>query len=209
MFQSSMLRPLVGLPLAGLVVFGLFSFMHRMISVDFVPPETVPQRVLEAFVAPDSVEATPHVRDIKPDRLELADRPPPPPKLTRSPSAIDLPAPQVGGAVPQTLDIGRLDRMVPTPVAINDRNAQPIRPPVPSYPGRAVSRGLEGDCEVRFDVDMRGKPYNIEAVCSDQVFRREAERAVSRVQFAPKIQRGRAVERRNVVYPLEFRLTGD
>ena len=92
------------------------------------------------------------------------------------------------------------------PVAISDRDAQPIRPPVPTYPSRAAERGIEGSCDVRFDVDTRGEPYNVTADCTDRVFKREAERAVSRVEFAPKIIRGQAAERRNVVYPLEFTL---
>ncbi|MCI4645428.1 MAG: energy transducer TonB, partial [Hyphomonadaceae bacterium] len=71
-----------------------------------------------------------------------------------------------------------------------------------------AERGIEGSCEVRFDVNARGEPFNVEAVCTDSVFRREAERAVSRVRFAPKIVRGQALERRNVVYPIEFGLDG-
>jgi protein TonB len=59
---------------------------------------------------------------------------------------------------------------------------------------------------VRFDVDTRGKPYNVSATCTDSIFKAEAERAVGRVEFAPKIVRGKAVERRNVVYPLEFNI---
>ena len=57
-------------------------------------------------------------------------------------------------------------------------------------------------------MDTRGRPYNVEASCTDSVFKREAERAVSRVEFAPKIVRGQPAERRNVVYPLEFQLDG-
>ncbi|MBR9834458.1 MAG: TonB family protein, partial [Alphaproteobacteria bacterium] len=93
------------------------------------------------------------------------------------------------------------------PVAISDRDAQPIRPPLPTYPTRAAERGVEGSCDVRFDVDTRGRPYNVQATCTDNVFKREAERAVSRVEFAPKIVRGAAAERKNVVYPLEFKLS--
>jgi protein TonB len=59
---------------------------------------------------------------------------------------------------------------------------------------------------VRFDVDTRGRPYNVQATCTDNIFKSEAERSVSRVEFAPTIVRGQAVERRNVVYPLEFKL---
>jgi TonB family protein len=88
----------------------------------------------------------------------------------------------------------------------SDRDARPIRPPVPSYPQRAQQRGLSGSCDVRFDVDPRGKPYNVAATCTDAVFKTEAERAVSEVEFVPKIVDGKAVERLNVVYPLEFNL---
>ena len=77
---------------------------------------------------------------------------------------------------------------------------------MPTYPSRAAERGIEGSCEVRFDVDTRGRPYNVQATCTDSIFKREAERAVGRVEFAPKIVRGQAAERRNVVYPLEFTL---
>ena len=59
---------------------------------------------------------------------------------------------------------------------------------------------------MRFDVDTRGKPYNVQATCTDSVFKSEAERSVGRVEFAPKIVRGKPVERRNVVYPLEFNI---
>ena len=92
------------------------------------------------------------------------------------------------------------------PQQSSDREAQPIRPPVPSYPQRAWELGLSGSCDVRFDVDARGKPYNVVATCSDDIFKTEAERAVSRVEFAPQIVRGEAVERRNVVYPLDFNI---
>ena len=208
MLNHSVLRPAIGLPFAGLIVFGLFSFMERMVSVEFAPPEVSPQRMLEAFVAPEPEDQDVHEVSLEPEKLELADRPPPPPKQAAGTPDIDLPVPQFDGAVPGRLDIVRLDQMPLSPVAINEREAQPIRPPVPVYPRRAAERSLEGRCDVQFDVDVRGRPHNIQAACSDRIFVREAEAAVSRVQFVPKIQRGRPVERQNVVYPLEFRLKG-
>lgn len=206
MFSNPIIRLIIGIPLAAIVVFALFTFMYKMINQDYEQPENAEQRVLERITpADDSQEVRTRARN-KPQRLDSADKPPPPPKMSASRSDIDLPTPSIQGAAPTELNVDRLDSLAIDPVAISDRDAQPIRPPVPTYPQRAAERGIEGSCEVRFDVDTRGKPYNIQATCSDSVFVREAERAVGRVEFAPKIVRGKAAERRNVVYPLEFKL---
>ena len=87
-----------------------------------------------------------------------------------------------------------------------DRDVDPISPPVPSYPARAAARGIEGSCDVFLDVDPTGKPINIKAVCTDTVFKRSAERALSRVRFEPKIVAGKAVQREGVMYPMSYRL---
>ncbi|MCZ4298784.1 energy transducer TonB [Henriciella marina] len=208
MFSNPIIRLIIGIPLAAIVVFALFTFMYKMINQDYEQPENVEQRVLERITpADDSQEVRTRARN-KPQRLDSADKPPPPPKMSASRSDIDLPTPNIQGAAPTELNVDRLDSLAIDPVAISDRDAQPIRPPVPTYPQRAAERGIEGTCDVRFDVDTRGRPYNVSATCSDSVFRREAERAVQRVEFAPKIVRGQPAERRNVVYPLEFRLDG-
>lgn len=208
MFQSSVLRPAVGLPLAALVVFGLFSFMNAMISQDYDPPVNVHQRQLVRLTpqVPDT-DAKIRPRD-KPEKLQTADRPPPPPKLSSLSPEITLPGLVIQGAVPTELPVQTLETFAIDPIAISDRDAQPIRPPIATYPARAAEAGIEGSCDVRFDVDTRGRPYNVDAICTDSVFKREAERAVNRVEFAPKIVRGNAVERRNVVYPLAFRIDG-
>lgn len=206
MFSNPIIRLLIGVPLAAIVVYLLFTFMYSMINQDYEQPENVEQRVLERITpAEDDTEVRTRARN-KARRIESADKPPPPPKMSATRSDIDLPTPNIQGSAPTELNIQRLDSLAIDPVAISDRDAQPIRPPVPTYPSRAAERGIEGTCEVRFDVDTRGRPYNISASCSDSVFKREAERAVSRVEFAPKIVRGQPAERRNVVYPLEFQL---
>lgn len=205
MLQSSILRPVIGLPLAGLIVFGLYSFMNAMISQDYERPEDIEPRELVRFTPPENdTEARPRPRD-KPQPIPTADKPPPPPKMSAAKSIIDLPTPNITGAAPTEL-IQRLSPLAIDPVAIGERDAQPIRPPVATYPRRAADLGIEGTCEVHLDVDTRGRPYNVEAECSDSMFEREAERAVSRVEFVPKIVRGKPAERHNVVYPLEFRL---
>ena len=208
MFSNPLIRLLIGVPLAAIVVFALFTFMYKMINQDYEQPENVEQRVLERITpSEEDTEVRTRQRN-KPRKMDTADKPPPPPKMSATRSDINLPTPNIQGAAPTELNVERLDSLAIDPVAISDRDAQPIRPPVPTYPQRAAERGIEGSCDVRFDVDTRGRPYNVQANCTDSVFQREAERAVSRVEFAPKIVRGQPAERRNVVYPLEFQLDG-
>lgn len=206
MFASSPIRLAIGVPLAMIITYALFQTMRVLISQDYEEPEIDQARVIERITPQEENTDINRRQRAKPRRLNSADKPPPPPKLSTTKSQIDLPTPNIQGAAPSELNVGPMRELSFDPVAISDRDAQPVRPPVPSYPSRAAERGIEGSCDVRFDVDVRGRPYNIEASCSDRVFKREAERAVSRVEFAPKIVRGQAAERRNVVYPLEFKL---
>jgi protein TonB len=194
-------------PLAAIITYGLFQFMLWAISGDYEKPDAEETRVLVSITPSEENNDVQRASRAKPRRINSADKPPPPPKLQANKSDIDLPSPNIQGAPPSELPPTRLNSLAIDPIAISDRDAQPIRPPVPTYPSRAAERGTEGTCDVRFDVDTRGRPYNVQATCSDNVFKREAEKAVSRVEFAPKIVRGQAAERKNVVYPLEFTLS--
>lgn len=206
MFNSPLGRFLISFAIAAPIAILIFLFMSMLIAVDEISLEAKESRILSA-ITPQSNDTDVRTRQrAKPQRIDSAAKPPPPPKQSATKSSINLPTPKIDGAVPQNLDLGRMKSLAIDPVAVSDRDAQPIRPPTPSYPQRAQERGLSGSCDVRFDVDTRGKPYNVAATCSDSMFKSEAERAVSRVEFAPKIVRGKAVERRNVVYPLEFNI---
>lgn len=206
MLNNPFMRLLVGVVIAVPIVMVLFLLMSALISVDEIELPEGETRVLAA-ITPQKQDSEVRTRSrSQPKRIDAAQKPPPPPKQSATKSSINLPTPRIDGAVPQNLDLGRMNSLAIDPVAVSDRDAQPIRPPTPSFPQRAAERGISGSCDVRFDVDTRGKPYNIQATCTDNVFKSEAERSVSRVEFAPKIVRGKAVERRNVVYPLEFNI---
>src|SRR3990167_5865058 len=206
MFNSPFMRFLVATAIAVPIVLAIFMLMNALISVKELKRASGETRVLAA-ITPQKQDSDVRTRQrAKPQRIDSAAKPPPPPKQSATKSSINLSTPKIDGAVPTGLDLGKMKSLAIDPVAVSDRDAQPIRPPTPSYPQRAQERGLSGKCDVRFDVDTSGKPYNVQATCSDSVFKSEAERAVSRVEFAPKIVRGKAVERRNVVYPLEFNI---
>jgi periplasmic protein TonB len=206
MFNSPLGRFGVAALIAAPIAVLIFLLMNVLITVTEINLDERESRTLTA-ITPQSTDSDVRTRQrAQPKRIDAAAKPPPPPKQSATKSSINLPTPKIDGAVPQNLDLGRMKSIAIDPVAVSDRDAQPIRPPTPSYPQRAQERGLSGSCDVRFDVDTRGKPYNVQATCSDSIFKSEAERAVSKVEFAPKIVRGKAVERRNVVYPLEFNI---
>ncbi len=206
MFNNPFARIGIALLIAIPIVYLIFIMMNFLITVNELKVDKAEQRVLSA-ITPQNQDSDVRTRQrSKPKRIESAAKPPPPPKVSATKSNINLPTPRIDGAVPTDLNLGRMQSLAIDPVAVSDRDAQPIRPPTPSFPQRAAERGISGSCEVRFDVDTRGKPYNVSATCSDSMFKSEAERAVGRVEFAPKIIRGKAAERKNVVYPLEFKL---
>lgn len=82
----------------------------------------------------------------------------------------------------------------------------PIWAPQIVYPSEALAKGLEGDCQVRLDVNPRGVPMRVQAECSDPVFVAPVETAYWKVSFAPKIVMGEPVGREDLVYKVEFSL---
>ena len=192
-------------PAAG-VTFALFLVMGGLIATDFTPAEATEVYEITSII-PEEPELIEPLTQVRVEPLEALSAPPPPPAITINKGDVDLPTPTITGTPPAEIGSIRVQTLDVRPVAISNRDATPIRPPVVTYPVRALTQGMEGECQVDFDVDVRGRPYNINADCTNNVFKREAERAISKVEFAPKIQDGKSVERTNVVYPLVFSLT--
>lgn len=207
MFQNSVLRPVIGLPIAGLIVLGLFSVMRSMISSEFEPPEEVKQRDIAVLTPSPDMDDEPFVRPpIEP--LDPAIAPPPPPRLSAAVSDVTIDRTIFDVVSPALGTVDPLQSLVMTPVAIDERDARPIQAPSIVYPDAMRTRGVEGACEVQLSVDPQGRPFDVEATCSNAGFRREAERAIRQVRFVPKIERGTPVTRTGVVYPVEFRFDG-
>ena len=190
---------------AAVITTGLFLGMQALVQAEGYEAPELEQRVITAFIAepnkPFEISVRPPV-----EKLPAATTPPAVPPLVSAMASITLPAINLKGSAPDIRDITSAKAISIRPIAIDPRSVKPIRPPVPTYPSAAINKGIEGTCEVKMDVTAQGRPFNVLATCSDPIFTKEAQRAVSRVAFLPKIERGRAVERRNVIYPLEFKL---
>ena len=76
------------------------------------------------------------------------------------------------------------------------------------YPPR-MPRSAErsGHCMVRFDVDTRGQPVNVDAFrCSDPLFKTPSETAISWWHYTPRTERGQALVQERIVSRMSFRL---
>ena len=189
--------------LAAPLVYGLFLAANALITVREVTLVVSPQRVLER-VTPEIAEPGKPRTKHKPVPLEAAQKPPPPPRPVVSSEGLVPTGPVWGGEAPERFDVGSIKFGVISASPIDGRELVAVRPPVPVIPAAAISRGISGSCNVTFDVDTAGRPQNVAAQCTDNVFRAEAERAVRRAEFLPAIRNGQPVIQENAIYPIEF-----
>jgi protein TonB len=195
--------------LGALIAVTMFALMRYLILTDARPVD-------EAREAPN-IEITSDRRDSevitrqdRPDEPDDVKAPPPPPRI----EAAKAEQPQEGLAAA----LGALPDINPDAVqgenisfVVADRDEQPLVRMEPNYPMRAAERGLEGTCDMTFDVLPDGTidASTIDADCTSSLFARDASRAVARWKYNPKIVNGEAVVRRGVRTTLDFRLADE
>ena len=198
---------LSAVPAAGLTV-GLFFMMGQLVRTDTVQLSEVQFRPFDRVVPQkDKIEEprkTTRVEKVTP--LDLPEpRTPEQIKtdtLIISYKPVEAVEPEMPGS--DMMPLGGL----PEP-GLTRQVAIPIRQPVPDYPQIAMTRGLNGDCDVTFAIDPQGRPYNVEASCSDKIFKRSSEQAVRKALFAARVSNGVAMGQENLVYPIRYELNDD
>jgi protein TonB len=203
--MASFIRLIVGVPIAAVITFLLFTLMQILIFEEEVnlDDEREELRITISDVAEDIQVRQ---RDLTLDDVQQAEPPPPPPQIPRQ--AADAPSEDVRttmGALPD-FDAPNLtgDQVS---FDVSDRDAQPLVRIEPQYPPRAAERGVEGNCTVQFDVTPDGQPTNISIVsCTSTLFQAATIRAVERWRYEPRIEGGNAVWRRGVQTRLDYQL---
>jgi TonB family protein len=93
----------------------------------------------------------------------------------------------------------------------NPDRATPLKIVQPKYPRYAALNGIQGWVKFRFDLDKLGLPRNImllEAV-PEKVFERASFKVLHKWRFSPSVDnKGQAIETKNVVYTMSYRLKG-
>ena len=203
--MASLVRLLVGAPLAAIITFLLFTLMQILIFEDGAPLEDADDEVrISISEAPEEITA--RARDTNIDQVEDVTPPPPPPAIERA--RADQPTESMATIVGGLPEFDR-PSLTGSDISFNvsDRDAQPLVRIPPQYPPRAAERGIEGRCEVTFDVTPEGSPTNVRIInCTNSVFERESIRAVERWRYEARVQDGTPQWRRGVVTQFDYTL---
>ena len=203
--MASLIRLLVGVPIAAVITFLLFMLMQRLILTDEVELEEARDE-LSISISEEIEDLQVRQREVTMDDVNDVEPPPPPPQIERQ--VAEAPAEDmntIAGEIPEfdAPDLGSGD----VSFDVSDRDAQPMVRIPPQYPPRAAERGVEGNCLMQFDVTPDGTPTNIVALdCTSSLFERSSIRAVERWRYEPRIENGNAVWRRGVQTSLDYQL---
>jgi protein TonB len=90
----------------------------------------------------------------------------------------------------------------------SDRDVIPLVRINPEYPRRAQSRGIEGWVQFEFTITPAGTVKDVKVIDAEPkgLFEDAATKAIMRWKYNPKVEEGRAVERRGIRVVLRFDL---
>jgi protein TonB len=186
------------------VTFGLFYLMQALILGEDAELGD-PGGSLIDFVRLKK-ESELDVKKRKMPEKKEPEEPPPPPDLSMSRSQMpDQDLGEMAFAVDVGIDMtGGPDLSA----AASDSDVVPIVRVNPQYPLRAAERGVEGWVEVQFTISKTGtvKDPVILNAQPQNIFNREALRAIRKWKYNPKIEDGEPVERLGVKVRLTFQL---
>jgi len=202
--MGSLVRWIVGIPLAALVTVGLFVMMKILITGDFKPEEKIQAAAFDINPTVEDIKVV--TRETKIEKVKKVVTPPPPPQIERQQAAKPTEAiASLEGAIPD-FEPPKIDRQN-FKIAVSDRDAQPLVRIPPIMPPRAEK---SGHCKVRFDVSPEGAPFNVTSTyCTSNVFKSASEKSVRKWKYNPKIQDGRPVGRTGVESQITFKLTDE
>lgn len=223
------MRLIVGLLIAVIVNYGLFTLMQKMVSSDGIDGG-----ISEDIQILDFVRVKKEEQQLETKKRQRPEPPPPPEKQPPPPSASapevdqpdvprpDLDAPQIdvpmdlaGG--PQLGDFKADPAPEPAPAAETtepaaqgsaDDEVTPLVRIPPTYPRRAQRRGIEGVVTVAFTITKDGTVQDPEVVDAEpaNIFNDEALRAIKKWKFKPRVVDGQPQARR-ATQEIEFRMS--
>lgn len=221
--ESPSMRIFIGLLLAILVNYGLFTLMKEMTNSDISLYRDDNEILVLDFVRLKQEETQPETikREI-PKKPPPPEEPPPPtpttaPKMTQPDvqqpqmdmPKIDIPLNIAGQPYLGDFSAEPAPAPSPTPVQgpqMDDEVVPLVRIP-PNYPRVAQRRGIEGVVTVVFTITRDGRVKDPEVVSAspENVFDNAAKTAILKWKFKPKVVDGEPVERR-ATQEIEFKL---
>lgn len=197
-------RVIIAGVVAAAVTFGLFVLMHSLIAANMQAPEEGEEQKIADIHMPET-EIETRIDAEKPDKPEEPDEPPPEmpqPEFDTpdvSPDALNMGVPKIDANL-KVAGIGGFS---------SDGEYLPIVKVQPSYPRRALSRGIEGYVIVEFTVTKTGAvrdPVVIEAEPKN-IFNKAAMKAVLKFKYKPRVVDGEPIESPGVRNKISFAIS--
>lgn len=186
--------------LAALITFLLFYFMQYLIETK----SDTPQKINVVRIVDPTVPVFDNVvilEVMKPEPI-VAEDIPIVSEPSRSSEVSDGPVIRIS---PERLDIDTSPQAV---LPMSNNIMIPLIRTTPSYPSRALQRGIEGFVELSFTVDRFGSvidPVVINAL-PEGVFDRSALQSISRWKYSPAMNNGQAIETYDVRHRIVFQM---
>ena len=177
--------PLV-LPLAAGMTVGLFLMMRALIDIGPVTfEEAAPDLQIEMNLEVPDAEARGGREMPEPEPID------PPPAVR--PSPVDPAVPDQTASM-ENYDVPAIEppRVTNTTGPIRlDGNPTPVVRINPVYPDNLAMRGIEGQCDMIFDILPNGTTSNVRVLsCSNRGFERASIRAIERWRYNPQVRNG-------------------
>jgi len=177
--------PLV-LPLAAGATVGLFLMMRALIDIGPVTfEEAAPDLQIEMNLEVPDAEARGGREMPEPEPIA------PPPAVR--PSPVDPAVPDQTASM-ENYDVPAIEppRVTNTTGPIRlDGNPTPVVRINPVYPDILAMRGVEGQCDMIFDILPNGTTTNVRVLsCSNRGFERASIRAIERWRYNPQVRNG-------------------
>jgi protein TonB len=216
------MRLAIGLLLAILVNFGLFTLMQKMTTEQNVGRQVTENIQLLDFVRVKREDKAETKKRELPKKPPPPEQPPPPPKAPaqqvdkpKAPAVkletarIDVPLNITGGPYLGEFSTSPVTPIAPTAIAAPtmSEDVMPLVRIPPQYPRIASRRGIEGVVTVSFTITKDGQVRDPIVITAkpENIFDSAAIKAILKWKFKPKLIDGQPVERQ-ATQEIEFKL---
>lgn len=189
MSSRNIARLLIGALLAIPVAGGLFFIMQYLIATADPKIDDTKRRKLADIHMPER-EIDTNVKEVKPDKVEDPEEPPP--DLDTPDIDMDMDVEVVNTAPQAEVDVS----INATGMSSGDGEYLPIVKVAPIYPRRAQTRGITGYCIVEYTVTTSGAIRDpVPVDCQPEgVFESASVKAALKFKYKPRVVDGEAIE---------------
>ena len=185
---NSIVRVIIAALVAVPVAVGLFFVMQSLIDREYEQEEVTSRKIADIVVPNKEIEV--NVKEIKPEKVEDPEEPPP--EMQPLEFDMDMDVDVVNLAPTAKVDVS----ISSSGMSSGDGEYLPIVKVAPIYPRRAQTRGISGYCIVEYTVTKTGSIRDPQAVdCQPSgIFESASVKAAEKFKYKPRVVDGEPIE---------------